>query len=529
MATRRGRPRRQPYALTTRNGKPCLRVYLPSGGDCRVLLPDGWTPETTFAAWVRGYQEAHAESALPEAWSLYLTAEGPARLPGRAPTDAATRAARAHVARTLAAPATVPPPARPALAWGAAVEGYVAALRQGWCAPGPGGRARRPDSLPTVRRVLTRVAKLMQWYTVADLAPASIHAWIETEERRATAAGLIKHGSICTWRSYLRAFAMWCHQQGHLDADLTLSWPRYSRAYHPREARCTVGDLDMAIGNAPETFRRGAPCRVILTLMRWTALRRKGIARLPRGAFHLDADPPYIEVDPATDKARRLRLIPLNVPCVTELRSWFDRHPCAPAELPFGRRRADGSVYILGDAASWTRLGDRLGLPRNLDGTGGMHRARKAAMSAMLDRPSAAADGPAASWRAALGLTGVSPPVLDGYYRRPSLTELDAAKLVPVAAHGRALQLTFAFTPSGAITAEVRHEDGAIARATLPDKSEHRRRVLALVADVGCLAADAAAEKAGTLRPALAGIPTWRAKSGLRSYRRLRKENAAGR
>jgi hypothetical protein len=528
MTPRRGRHRHSPYVLTTRNGRAVLRIYLPDGRDVRQLVPDGWTPENTFGTWLREYHAEHPETALPPEWALYLGAAGPARLPGRAPADPATRAARAHVARTLAPPAPDPTPP-PAVAWETAAAGYVQALWDGWHPPGPSGRARRPDSIPTVRRHLARIARLMSWTTVADLAPARIHTWTEAEEHRATRTGLIKHASICTWRSYLRAFALWCHQVGHLPTDLTLSWPRYSRAYHPREARCTTGDLDIAIAAAPETFRKGAPCRVILTLMRWTGMRRKGLARLPRGAFHLDTDPPYLEVDPATDKARRPRLVPLNVPCVTELRSWFDRHPCDPGDLPFGRRRPDGSVYVLGDAGSWTRLGDRLGLPRNLDGTGGMHRARKAAMSAMLDRPGAAADGAAASWRNALGLTGVSPVTLDTYYRRSTLTELDAAKLAPPVKHGRPLQLAFAFTPSGAITAELRHEDGVISRATLPDKGEDRRRVLALVADVAALAADGLAGKVGLSGAVPAGIPSWWEKSASRSYRRLRNVGAGGR
>jgi integrase len=513
MTSGRGRPRRAPYVLCTHHGAPAIRIYLPGGGDVRRLVPLGWSAAAAFTDWLREYAHTHDHAPLPDAWRLYSTDEAP---PHRETLPART------VLEPSAAPST-------AWTWHDACDRFERALRDGWTTPGAARAPYRPESIPgviaTCRRWghagAARTAPL-EWGTVAALTGPRVHARIQELEALAK-----KHTSIHRWRACLRSFAWWLGQQGQ-PVEQPTRWPVYSRRYEPRAARATTGDVDLAIESLPWTSRKGSPVRPVIILMRWTGLRRMGLARLPRSAFFLDDDAPHLAIDAPHDKARGVRYVPLPPPAVKACRQWFDEHNYQPHDLPFGRRRPDGTVKPTCELETWRRLLDRAGVPRNFDGTAGLHRIRKAGFSAMLDRPAMIGGGPADSWRAALGLTGVSPATLDSYYRRSTPTELHAAALAPPSAHGRPVQLTLNFDRGGAVAGEVRHEDGTTSAAPLPQGGEQHRRVLALVAEITAIAADGLAQKSGTATVTRVDMVAWR-KSASRALVRRPRSTAAGR
>lgn len=434
-----GRPRVAAWSHKRHHGRLYLVMRTLDGRRLECRVPDGWDEAATFCAWLRDYVAAHPVDQLPPIWRPYLTAARTAPTwPTRYTPSPAQRTARAAQLRDLYG---LPPGAVVPRPWDDAVAAYGAALRQGWRCPRK-RTPRRPDWFKTDLATLLRLAhgprpnprrppRLpfagMNWTSTADLTRANVHALIQALEAAAYA-----NGSLCAELGRLRSFAVWCEQQSPpLCAPVIATWPTYARAHRKRESRTLLGHLDQLAALAPRWLKPppdGTPLRAIVLLMRWLYLRHMGICRLARCDFHLDADPPYLDVDPRTDKTSLGRRLPLPPPLVAELRAVFADAAYAPADLPFGRRRADGSISKRPTIRTWNQWCDRAGVPLNLDGTRGFHRCRKAGFEACMEAPVPDGATLAGAYATKRDLLGVTSEDIDTYVHRRSLRQLAAAQ-----------------------------------------------------------------------------------------------------
>ena len=202
------------------------------------------------------------------------------------------------------------------------------------------------DSEHHVRLTKTRITKTLEgcgFRRIADLDGVRLSAWLK--ELRT-----VDDLSSQTSNYYLGAikgFCNWLVEHERLERNPFLSnKPLNTKLDRRHDRRAISGEefqrLVSAANNGKIVESVSGPDRAILYIVAaWTGFRRKELASLRRLAFHLDRDPPHIQLEANASKRKTKDRIPLHPMVVERIRDWL---PKSANQFVFPLQTASGKL-----------------------------------------------------------------------------------------------------------------------------------------------------------------------------------------
>ncbi len=209
-----------------------------------------------------------------------------------------------------------------------------------------------PEHRANVNRCLRRLAADCGFSKLADLARERLERWLIARAHDGPKGMSARTRN--TYRAAAVAFCNWCLESGRLIVNPFAAVPKADENADPRRKRRALTEkeltrlLDVARrrplldrmtvyrgkrkGEAYANLRRetrrrldmlGRERALIYKTLVLTGLRKGELASLTVGQLDLDADPPFLTLDPAHEKNREGNSIPLRADLAADLRQWL--------------------------------------------------------------------------------------------------------------------------------------------------------------------------------------------------------------